>query len=128
MAPAFCVGRLAHKLLFEFLMSISTAQACIKWWPRLSRFRDKALVQVPCSFSDMKCILRGRRKEFDTLEPRKGHFTWQVQGIGDFANFVAGAVFCGRCKNVGRRVSFAGLRSRESAPWMRYFEVKRLNS
>ena len=45
-----------------------------------------------------------------TLEPRKGHFTWQVQGIGDFANFVAGAVFCGRCKNVGRRVSFAGLR------------------
>ena len=91
-------------------MSISTAQARIKWWPRLSRFRDKALVQVPCSFSDMKCILRGRRKEFDTLEPRKGHFTWQVQGIGDFANFVAGAVFCGRCKNVGSRVSFAGLR------------------
>ena len=94
----------SHKS-FEFLMSISTAQARIKWWPRLSRFRDKALVQVPCSFSDMKCILRGRRKEFDTLEPRKGHFTWQVQGIGDFANFVAGAVFCGRCKNVGRRVS-----------------------
>ena len=110
MVAAFCVGRLAQKLLFEFLMSISTAQARIKWVSRFSRFRDKALVQVPCSFSDMKCILRGRRKEFDTLEPRKGHFTWQVQGIGDFANFVAGAVFCGRCKNVGRRVSFAGLR------------------
>ena len=110
MAAAVCVGRLAQKLLFEFLMSISTAQARIKWWPRLLRFRDKALVQVPCSFSDMKCILRGRRKEFDTLEPRKGHFTWQVQGIGDFANFVAGAVFCGRCKRwqacVIRRIAF----------------------
>ena len=110
MVSAFCVGRLAQKLLFEFLMSISTAQARIKWWPRLSRFWDKALVQVPCSFSDTKCILRGRRKEFDALEPRKGHFTWQAQGIGDFVNFVAGAVFCERCKNVGRRVSFAGLR------------------
>ena len=32
-----------------------------------------------------------------------------MQGIGDFANFVAGAVFCGRYKNVSRRVSFAGL-------------------
>ena len=44
------------------------------------------------------------------LGPRKGHFTWQVQGFGDIANFFSSAVFCGRCKNEGRRLSFAGLR------------------
>ena len=32
-----------------------------------------------------------------------------VHGIGHFVKIVAGAVFCGRCQNVGRRASFEGL-------------------
>ena len=54
MAAAFCVGRLAQKLLFEFLMFISTAQVRINWGPRSSCLRGVALVQVPCSFSELK--------------------------------------------------------------------------
>ena len=37
-------------------------------------------------------------------------FTWQVQGIGHVVKIVAGSIFRGRCQNVGRRVSFEGLR------------------
>ena len=55
-------------------------------------------------------MLHGRCKELVAFDPRKREFLWHAQGIGDFANFVAGAVFCARCKNGGRRVSFAGLR------------------
>ena len=50
----------------------------------------------------------------------KREFTWQVQGIGHVVKIVAGAVFRGRCQNVGRRVLFEGLHftwCREFAPW-----------
>ena len=40
----------------------------------------------------------------------KRAFTWQAQEIGHFVKIVAGAVFCGRCENAGRRVSLEGLR------------------
>ena len=45
----------------------------------------------------------------DGLGGSKREFTWQAKGIGLFVKIVAGAVFCGRCQNVGRRVSFEGL-------------------
>ena len=60
--------------------------------------------------SDMNVILHGRCKESVTCGGQKREFTWQVQGIGHIVKFVAGAVFRGRCQNVGRRVSFEGLR------------------
>ena len=34
----------------------------------------------------------------------KREFAWQAQGIGHLVKIVAGAVFCGRCQNFGRRV------------------------
>ena len=55
-------------------------------------------------------VLRHRRRRSDGFGRSKRDFMWQVQGIGHFVKIVAGAVFCGRCENVGRRVSFEGLR------------------
>ena len=55
-------------------------------------------------------VLRDRRRRSDGFGGLKREFTWQVQGIGRLVKIVAGAVFCGRCQNVGRRVSFEGLR------------------
>ena len=58
----------------------------------------------------MNVISHGKCKESVTCGGQKREFTWQVQGIGHIVKFVAGAVFRGRCQNVGRRVSFEGLR------------------
>ena len=51
-----------------------------------------------------------RCRRSDGFGGSKREFTWQVQGIGHFVKIVAGAVCCGGCQNVGRRVSFEGLR------------------
>ena len=53
---------------------------------------------------------RDRCRRSDGFGGSKRKFTWQVQGIGHFVKIVAGAVFCGRCQNIGRRVSFEGFR------------------
>ena len=58
----------------------------------------------------MNVILHGRCKESVTYGGQKREFTWQVQGIGHIVKIVASATFRGRCQNVGRRVSFEGLR------------------
>ena len=62
-------------------------------------------------------VLPGVRARFEakrgfTGQAQKigGFWRWQVQGIGHFVKIMAGAVFCGRCQNIGRRVSFEGLR------------------
>ena len=92
-------------------MLISTAPARTKPKPgsRKSQFRRCLSTGCSCTFSDMNIILHGRRKEPVTCGGEKREFTWQVQGIGH-VKIVAGAVFRGRCQNVGRRVSFEGLR------------------
>ena len=59
---------------------------------------------------EAKKVLRDRRTRSDGFGGSKREFTWQVQGIGHFVKIVAGALFFGRCQNVGRRVSFEGLR------------------
>ena len=91
-------------------MLISTAQARAKFPSRKSQFRRHRFTGCPCTFSDMNVILHGRCKESVTCGGQKREFAWQVQGIGPVAKIVAGAVFCGRCQNVGKRVSFEGLR------------------
>ena len=90
-------------------MLISTAQARTKLAARISQFRRHRFTGCSRMFSDMNVILHGRCKESVTYGGQKREFTWQVQGIGDIVKIVAGAVFCGRCQNVGRRVSFEGL-------------------
>ena len=50
-----------------------------------------------------------RKSEIFSCGGQKREFTWQVQGIGHVVKIVAGAVFRGRCQNVGKRVSFEGL-------------------
>ena len=75
-----------------------------------SQFRRHRFTGCSCTFSDMNFILHGRCKEAFTCGGQKREFTWQVQGIGHVVKIVAGAVFRGRCQNVGRRVSFEGLR------------------
>ena len=91
-------------------MLISTAQARTKWPSRFSQFRRRRFTGCSCTFLDMKIILHGSCKESVTYGGQKCEFTWQVQGIGHIVKIVAGAVFRGRCQNVGRRVSFEGLR------------------
>ena len=91
-------------------MLISTAQARTKCGPRKSQFRRRRFTGCSCTFLDMKIILHGRCKESVTYEGQKREFTWQAQGIGHIVKIVAGAVFRGCCQNVGRRVSFEGLR------------------
>ena len=91
-------------------MLISTAQARTKCGPRKSQFRRRRFTGCSCTFLDMKIILHGRCKESVTHGGQKREFTWQAQGIGHIVKIVAGAVFRGRCQNVGRRVSFEGLR------------------
>ena len=61
-------------------------------------------------FLKQNVVLRDRCRRSDGFGGSKRDFTWQVQGIGHFVKIVAGAVFCGGCQNVGRRVSFEGLR------------------
>ena len=76
-------------------------------------------------------VLRDRCRRSDGFGGWKREFTWQVQGIGHFVKIVAGAIFCGRCQNVGRRHSKDCVlrdRRRESAPWMLCFEVEGLDS
>ena len=90
-------------------MLISTAQACTKSASRFSQFRRRRFTGCPCTFSDMNVVVHGRCKESGTCGGQKREFTWQVQGIGHIVKIVAGAVFRGRCQNVGRRVSFEGL-------------------
>ena len=66
--------------------------------------------RVPVHFLKQNVVLRDRCRRSDGFGGWKREFTWQVQGIGHFVKIVAGAVCCGRCQNVGRRVSFEGLR------------------
>ena len=66
--------------------------------------------RVPVHFLKQNVVLRDRCRRSDGFGGSKRDFTWQVQGIGHFVKIVAGAVVCGRCQNVGRRVSFEGLR------------------
>ena len=91
-------------------MLISTAQARTKWPSRFSQFRRRRFTRCSCTFSDMNVISHGRCKESVTYGGQKREFTWQVQGIGDIVKIVAGTAFRRRCQNVGRRVSFEGLR------------------
>ena len=91
-------------------MLISTAQARAKFAARESQFRRRRFTGCSCTFSDKNFILHGRCKESVTYGGQKCEFTWQVQGIGHIVKIVAAAVFRGRCQNVGRRVSFEGLR------------------
>ena len=91
-------------------MLISTAQARTNCGPRKSQFRRRRFTGCSRTFSDMNVILHGSCKESVTYGGQKCEFTWQVQGIGHIVNIVAGAVFRGRCQNVGRCVSFEGLR------------------
>ena len=91
-------------------MLISTAQARTKWPSRFSQFRRRRFTGCSCTFLDMKIILHGSCKESVTYGGQTCEFTWQVQGIGHIVKIVAGAVFRGRCQNVGRRASFEGLR------------------
>ena len=100
-----CVG-----MPFWDSMLISTAEARTKLPSRFSQFRRRRFTGCSCTFSDMNVISHGRCKESVTCGGQKREFTWQVQGIGHIVKFVAGAVFRGRCQNVGRRVSFEGLR------------------
>ena len=100
-----CVG-----MPFWDSMLISTAQARTKWPSRFSQFRRRRFTGCWCTFSDMNVISHGRCKESVTYGGQKREFTWQVQGIGDFVKIVAGTAFRRRCQNVGRRVSFEGLR------------------
>ena len=75
------------------------------------RSRDfGSFYRVSVHFLEQNVVLRDRRRRSDGFGRSKRDFTWQVQGIGHFVKIVAGAVFCGRCENVGRRVSFEGLR------------------
>ena len=90
-------------------MLISTAQARTESASRFSQFRRHRFTGCSRTFSDMNVILHGRCKESVTYGGQKREFTWQVQGIGHIVKIVAGAVFRGRCQNVGRRVSFEGL-------------------
>ena len=64
-------------------------------------------------------VLRDKHRRSDGFGGSKREFTWQVQGIGHFAKIVAGAVFRGRRQNVGRRVSFEGLRFTRQAQGIR---------
>ena len=91
-------------------MLISTAQARTKLSCRFSRFRRRRFTGCSWTFSDMNFISHGRCKESVTCGGQKREFTWQAQGIRHIVKIVAGAVFRGRCQNVGRRVSFEGLR------------------
>ena len=95
---------------------VSTAQARTEF--RLRRqcavdlwARDfGSFYRVSVHFLEQNVVLRDRCRRSDGFGGWKREFTWQVQGIGHFVKIVAGAVFCGRCQNVGRRVSFEGLR------------------
>ena len=75
-------------------------------WPR----DFGSLYRVSVHVLKQNVVLRDRRRRSDGFGWSKREFTWQVQGIGHFVKIVAGAVFCGRCQNAGRRVSFEGLR------------------
>ena len=50
----------------------------------------------------------------------KREFTWQVPGNGHFVKIVAGAVFGGRCQNIGRRVSFTVSRMWPQSPLQKW--------
>ena len=75
------------------------------------RSRDfGSFYRVSVHFLEQNVVLRDRCRRSDGFGGSKREFTWQVQGIGHFVKIVAGAVCCGGCQNVGRRVSFEGLR------------------
>ena len=93
----FRLRRLARKFPCPILRSISTAQARTKFAARISRFQRHRFTGCPCTFSDMKSILHGRRKESLTFGGLKREFAWQVQGIGHVSEIMAGAVYRGRC-------------------------------
>ena len=94
---------------------VSTAQArtefrlrrqCrTEWWAR--NFGSFYQVSVHCLKQNV--VLGDRRRRPDGFGGSKRDFTWQVQGIGHFVKIVAGAVFRGRCRNIGRGASFEGL-------------------
>ena len=81
-------------------------QCRTEWLPR----DFGSFYRVPVHFLKQNVVLRDRCRRSDGFGGSKRDFTWQVQGIGHFVKIVAGAVVCGRCQNVGRRVSFEGLR------------------
>ena len=81
-------------------------QCRTEWLPR----DFGSFYRVPVHFLKQNVVLRDRCRRSDGFGGSKRDFTWQVQGIGHFVKIVAGAVFCGGCQNVGRRVSFEGLR------------------
>ena len=81
-------------------------QCRTEWLPR----DFGSFYRVPVHFLTQNVVLRDRCRRSDGFGGSKRDFTWQVQGIGHFVKIVAGAVVCGRCQNVGRRVSFEGLR------------------
>ena len=95
---------------------LSTAQARTEfrlWWQCRTEWLPRdfgSFYRVSVHVLKQNVVLRDRRKRSDGFGGSKREFTWQVQGIGHFVKIVAGAVFCGRCQNVGRRVSFQGLR------------------
>ena len=98
------------------LLLVSTAQARTEFrlrrqyrtdpWPR----DFGSFYRVSVHFLKQNVVLRDRCRRSDGFGGSKREFTWQAQGIGHFVKIVAGVVFCGRCQNVGRRVSFEGLR------------------
>ena len=83
------------------------------WWQCAVDRRSRdfgSFYRVSVHFLKQNVVLRDRCRRSGGFGGSKREFTWQVQGIGHFVKIVAGAVFCGRCQNVGRRVSFEGLR------------------
>ena len=85
----------------EFVTTVSHGSLAAGFW---------VVLRVSVHFLKQNMILRDRRRRADGFGGSKREFTWQAQGLGHFVKIVARAVFCGRCQNVGRRVSFEGLR------------------
>ena len=95
---------------------VSTAQARTEFRLRRQCRTDLwardfgSFCRVSVHFLKQNVVLRDRCRRSDGFGGSKREFTWQVQGIGHIVKIVAGAVFCGHGQNVGRRVSFEGLR------------------
>ena len=64
----------------------------------------------PCTFWSKTWFYVTGAGDRMVLEDGNVSLRGRFQGIGHVVKIVAGAVFCGRCQNVGRRVSFEGLR------------------
>ena len=68
-------------------------------------------------------VLRDRCRRSDGFGGPKREFTWQVRGIEHSVKIVAGALFGGRCQDVGRRMSFEGLRFTRQAQGIRTMDA-----